>query len=338
MSDKPGSEGLIGDIAIAQIMSRGIICVEPSACLLDVVRVMRERRHSCTVVSSNDIPLGIVTERDVVRYLAETGESARPGSLTVGEVMSGPPVTVRETDSLYNAMVVIRAHHIRHLPVVMDDGRLVGLVTQSDITKAYFRLFENLSALIDRSASQRTKDLEAANERLKSMAMEDGLLGIGNRRAMEVDLDHTHAAAVRYKRPYTVVLFDLDCFKLYNDHYGHLAGDAALKDVATTLNRSIRRSDRLYRYGGEELLLLCPETPVEGSLTLADRLLEKVRALALPHCRNNFQIITLSGGIADVAERDRWADVVDDADHALYKAKKLGRNRVVVAEKTAETG
>jgi diguanylate cyclase (GGDEF)-like protein len=162
--------------------------------------------------------------------------------------------------------------------------------------------------------------------------MEDGLLGIGNRRAMEVDLEHTHAVALRYKHPYTVVLFDIDHFKLYNDHYGHLEGDACLKQVSQTLEEAIRKSDRLYRYGGEEFLLILPNTKHSGALILAKRLVENLYNEAIPHCKSPHNVVTISAGIASYSASNgnniSWKNVVEQADKSLYQAKSCGRNQV----------
>lgn len=326
-----GGDSIVNDLQIGQLMTAVVSCVPPDADLASVSRMMRDRRFSCLVVEEAMRPLGIITERDLVRYMADAFDDRELRSVIAAQVMSTPPVTVKESDTLYDAMVITRAHGIRHLLVVTDAGEFAGLVTQSDITKAYFKLFEDLRGAIERSMNERTQELLAANERLKALSLEDPLLNVGNRRAMEVDLGHTHAAALRYKRPYSVTLFDIDCFKLYNDHYGHLAGDNALKLVAETLNRSIRATDRLYRYGGEEFLVLCPETPLEGALTLANRLIESVRKKGLDHCKSPHSVVTLSGGAANVGDHSSWTEVVGLADKALYEAKNKGRNQVTFA-------
>ena len=163
--------------------------------------------------------------------------------------------------------------------------------------------------------------------------MVDALTGLGNRRAMEVDLEHTHVQAVRYNRSYAVALFDIDFFKLYNDHYGHKAGDDALRTVSGQLLSCIRKCDRLYRYGGEEILMLLPETSLYGALILVDRILAGFADLNIPHEKSSFGFVTLSCGVASQVEEngyDKWEGLVDLADRGLYASKRGGRNRSTI--------
>ena len=152
---------------------------------------------------------------------------------------------------------------------------------------------------------------------------------------MEVDLTHTHASAIRYNQTYSVLLLDVDFFKRYNDHYGHQMGDEALIKVADIIKKQIRSSDRLYRYGGEELLLLLPHTSAEQSATVADKLVKSIQDSAIPHKKGPLGCLTISGGCSSVKKRQeenysKWEQVVEEADRALYQAKTDGRNRAVI--------
>jgi diguanylate cyclase (GGDEF)-like protein len=300
---------------------------------MEAIQAMLDNRYSCLVVVDEQRPVGIITERDIVRLMAEF-LSCRPfDSVTVVEVMSKPVMTVTETTTLFDALVVSNSQKIRHLPVVDEQGRMSGLVTQSHLAQAHFRIYERQREIIERSVSERTWDLQQANEQLRSLSMVDALTGIGNRRAMQVDLEHTHPQAVRYKRTYSVVLFDVDYFKLYNDFYGHKAGDTALRRIAEHLQASIRKSDRLYRYGGEEILLLMPETGLAGAIILAERTLATFSDLNIAHEQSSYGHVTLSCGVAsqtEVGGYPSWEGVVDLADRGLYVAKRSGRNRAAV--------
>ena len=282
------------------------------------------------VVVDKDLPVGIITERDIVRLMTKFLSDRPLVSIKVAQVMSAPVMSVSETTTLFDALVISNSQKIRHLPVVNEQGNMTGLVTQSDLALAHFRIFERQREIIERSVMERTRELQQANEKLLSLSMVDALTGIGNRRAMEVDLDHTHPQAIRYKRTYSVVLFDVDHFKLYNDFYGHKAGDTALRLIAEHLLACIRKSDRLYRYGGEEILLLMPETNRQGAMILAERTLASFAALNIPHEQSPFGHITLSCGIACQSEYGglpTWAGLVDLADQGMYVSKKSGRNR-----------
>jgi PleD family two-component response regulator len=157
--------------------------------------------------------------------------------------------TLTEKDTLFDALVVCRAERFRHLLVVKDDDELVGLITLTDLANAHFQVTEMHAEMIEKHLAEKTRNLEVLNEELQALSMEDHLMQIGNRRAMEVDLDHTHAASLRYRQIYSVLLNDIDYFKKFNDHYGHQGGDDALRDVARLIKSNIRASDRLYRYG-----------------------------------------------------------------------------------------
>ena len=323
------------DIYVKSLMTTTVATTPPEAELVAVIQAMLDHHYSCMVVLEEEVPVGIVTERDFIRLLAERDDSA-VRNRKVTDVMTRPVITVTEETSLFDALVTITSHNIRHLPVVSSAGNLVGLVSLANLAKSQFHVFERQREIIEYSITVRTRQLIEANEKLKVLSMVDGLLDIGNRRAMEVDLECSHAQSVRYHRDYSVALFDIDFFKRYNDFYGHLAGDIALRKVAKHLQGSIRKADRLYRYGGEEILLLLPETSLAGAEILVGRILERLESLAVPHQMSPHNVLTMSCGIAcqtsDGSKGKNWREVVALADKGLYQAKQEGRNRYVALE------
>ena len=319
------------EIRIKNLMTANVKHVGPSTPLSRVIQSMKGQRHSCIVVTKNRTPVGIVTERDIVHRFASLVRQGPAHDPAVSSIMSSPPVTIHENASLFEALVVTKSRQIRHLPVTNGDGFLVGIVTYTDLVTAHFHVVETQTEILEQAVAHRTQKLLEANRKLRSLSMEDPLLGIGNRRAMEVDLCHTHAAAVRYQRPYAVALLDVDHFKLYNDYYGHAAGDKALQQISHCLKETIRRSDRLYRYGGEELLVLFPETSRAQAHTAAKRIIKEVVDRRMPHQHHPLKVITLSGGVGfsdDALDDERWSLVIQRADEALYRAKCQGRNRI----------
>jgi two-component system chemotaxis response regulator CheY len=177
--------------------------------------------------------------------------------------------------------------------------------------------------------------LQQANLEATRRSLTDALTGLGNRRRMEEDLASAHARAVRGGREFGVTLFDIDYFKLYNDHYGHLAGDEVLRAIARSFNRAVRAGERVYRYGGEEFLLLMPECSVDGATVASERIRRTVIDSALPHCARPTEpsVVTLSGGIACWTPScpSSVRDLLQQADEALFQAKSNGRNRVHAA-------
>jgi two-component system cell cycle response regulator len=182
-------------------------------------------------------------------------------------------------------------------------------------------------------------ELERVNLDLLEQTRTDELTGLGNRRRMEEDLARVHARAVRVERSYGVALFDIDHFKLYNDHYGHVAGDEALRQIAHRIELVVRTSDCCYRFGGEEFLLLVQDCDFVNSLFAAgERVRQAVVDARIPHESrpSDPPVATVSGGVAawTPGSKTTARDVIAWADEALYRAKESGRNRIQVARAT----
>jgi diguanylate cyclase (GGDEF)-like protein len=176
--------------------------------------------------------------------------------------------------------------------------------------------------------------LAAANEKLLKLSCTDGLTGIANRRAFDERLVSDWAFAVREARDIAVVVVDVDYFKRYNDHYGHLAGDDCLRVIAAAVARAVSRaSDFPARYGGEEFVVLLPGNGNQGATEVAERLQRAVYDAMLPHDVSPLGRVTISAGVASMAPglSDLPAKLMTLADKALYQAKRSGRNRVCVA-------
>lgn len=173
--------------------------------------------------------------------------------------------------------------------------------------------------------------LESLNVELAQQARTDPLTQLGNRLRMIEDLHTVHARANRNAQPYSVAICDLDYFKAYNDAYGHLQGDVALQAVASGLRDAIRSDDHIYRYGGEEFVVILPDQPLELAHIAVERIRVAIEKLAFAHgSRPGPPIVTISAGIAEwhPARGESFDTVLTNADHALYEAKRLGRNRI----------
>ncbi len=189
----------------------------------------------------------------------------------------------------------------------------------------------------------REDDLLVLNERLAEMNRElerltvtDSLTGLANRRFFNEFLNREWLREQRHQQPISVLMIDIDHFKKFNDHYGHLEGDVCLQKVAWALQSGLcRASDVLARYGGEEFVAVLPNTDEHGAAELAAAFHAHVRELALPHGESPVSpIVTISIGIASVIPNQSLSpsQVVALADEALYRAKQSGRNQSALAE------
>lgn len=177
---------------------------------------------------------------------------------------------------------------------------------------------------------EQTRQLHAANKKLQALSRTDGLTGISNRRYMNEVLDREWRRAIRNNSHIAFILIDVDKFKAFNDHYGHIAGDECLQSIAKQLAQMIHRSgDLAARYGGEEFALILTDT--ENALPVAKSCRETIQQLAIEHLHSEVaDVVTISIGVCVYSPKQRTEPnlIIDAADKALYKAKLAGRNRV----------
>ncbi len=172
--------------------------------------------------------------------------------------------------------------------------------------------------------------LLAAKQKLEELAGLDGLTGIPNRRTLDQRLDFEFQAARRSGQPISLLMIDVDLFKLLNDSMGHLVGDSYLMQVAHTLRNALSRTnDFVARYGGEEFVILLPATGDAGAVRIAGRLHADIAALNLEHPRSPSARLTVSIGCTTGEDLGNYSPntLIDAADRAMYLAKKMGRNR-----------
>jgi diguanylate cyclase (GGDEF)-like protein len=179
-------------------------------------------------------------------------------------------------------------------------------------------------------------ETQAANRLLGLMAATDGLTGIPNRRSFDSVYEQEWKRHERSQIPLSIAILDVDCFKQFNDHYGHLTGDGCLKSIALTLQATVARAgDFAARYGGEEFVVLLSNTEAAGAAAVLTEVLANIRNLAIPHQNTKVSrgIVTVSVGCATaVPSSSESAEVIlEHADQALYEAKTNGRDQLVLA-------
>lgn len=206
---------------------------------------------------------------------------------------------------------------------------LLGVISQRDVAE---QDLADARATLETRVRLRTQELAAANGRLRRIAEIDGLTAIPNRRSFDHSLEVEWRRAERFGSPLAVVLIDVDHFKLFNDTYGHPAGDDCLQVIADALSNGLKRGGELLaRYGGEEFVALLPNVDAAEAARTAERLRQRVADLAISHCTPTEESrVTVSAGVAsEVPARGRTPQcLLSDADAALYQAKRAGRDRV----------
>ena len=181
-------------------------------------------------------------------------------------------------------------------------------------------------------------ELKNKRDELQRLSMVDGLTGIANRRRFDEVLEREWRRARRERYPLSLLMLDVDHFKAYNDHYGHLAGDDALRRVARAIEVNGRRpGDFVGRYGGEEFVCILPTSDAAGALAVGEQCRGAVEALAIPHAGSSVAaVVSVSIGVATIEPSggDALATLLERADDALYQAKREGRNRVCPSHPT----
>lgn len=199
------------------------------------------------------------------------------------------------------------------------------------------RLISHISHRIRAENELRTTQtaLIELNHTLEILASEDKLTGLANRRHFDQFLDIEFKRAKRLRSPLSLILIDVDFFKRYNDHYGHLAGDECLRIISQSIKQCVRRpGDMTARYGGEEIAVVMPNTDESGARSVAEAILLGIARARLEHLSSPFGTVTASLGLATYTTYDSEQDetaLIDRADRALYSAKSQGRNRLSVA-------
>lgn len=219
------------------------------------------------------------------------------------------------------------------LAVLAGSYRLrIGQRRQLRVTESIGQLQERIHRL-----ELHTQQLEQANQDLRRLSYLDGLTGIANRRHFEEDLDLEWRRACRAGTALSLIMIDIDFFKLFNDTYGHQRGDDCLILIANTLRNGLKRpGDMAARYGGDEFMLLIPESDKQGVRELADALRARVEAMEIMHEGSRIDnVVTISVGVVTSYPMKGFSpgDLSVAADEALYQAKEAGRNQVALFQK-----
>jgi len=191
--------------------------------------------------------------------------------------------------------------------------------------------------MFDISERKKTEEqLVLLQRELEEMSFKDGLTGVANRRRFDFIMDLEWGNARRNKQPISLIMLDIDYFKQYNDHYGHLQGDSCLKQVALILGRAATRArDFLGRFGGEEFVIILPETNAKSAMKIAERCRDLLARAQIPHEESQVdQVLTVSMGVSTIipCHDDDMNTFIETVDRRLYQAKQKGRDRIAAGD------
>lgn len=286
--------------------------------------------------------LSVVTNQEFEVVVSDLKMPGMLGTELLSEIAKKRPLVTRviltgHTDIEDMLDAINRAEIYRYVTKPWDNQELLVVLDQArkhhQLVRENQRLISELTELnssLEQKVEERTSELKMANEKLSELAMTDALTKVFNRRAIFARFNEEIDRASRYNRPLVVAMVDVDYFKKFNDTEGHVLGDEALKKIAQNLASNLRKSDAVGRYGGEEFMLVLPETKIQSAKEIAERLRAGIERISFQGQREE-AFLTVSLGLAAFPDFGKTAEeLVQASDHALFVAKQRGRNQVVV--------
>jgi two-component system cell cycle response regulator len=298
--------------------------------------LIKEGGERGTVVAAHDDPSISALAIDLTRY-PEIRQAVETGSPVLVKNLKGSALFEQIRPLWETEQIDVDIQSIVAIPFTFDKTRSGVFFLRSSpdepvLDEESVRITSAIAQGAVRALNRAAmfESVLSHQEQLEILAKTDELTGCLSRRYLMERLENELERAVRYERLLGVVMFDIDDFKRLNDTHGHTTGDAALRSIGEVLRRSLRTADFVGRYGGDEFLLVLPETSAQGTHQLAERIRNGVDRREF-ELRGGTLRLTISGGVAGFPEADVVTpeDLIDRADKALYKAKAAGRNKVL---------
>lgn len=313
------------DARVASLHSYNILDTPPEQAFDLITRLTQMALDMPTVLVS-------LVDRDRQWFKAKRGfdakQTSREGSFCTHAVQQDRPFIVSDATVhplFQDSPMVTGDPHIRFyigIPLKMKDGAIIGTLCAIDyrpraLSTPEINIMSDLAGMV-------VREIE-----LRLMAVTDVLTGALTRRGFESEASREVARAQRSGRAFSLIVADIDHFKSFNDRYGHACGDTVLKVIVDGIKQELRPTDSVARMGGEEFVVILPETDLEGARSIAERIRSRINATTV-EAEGQALRVTSSFGIASYdGSAEHWSQTLENADAALYQAKALGRDRCV---------
>jgi diguanylate cyclase (GGDEF)-like protein len=300
-------------IKIETIMSKDVSTAELNTPISIIInKLYNDKLGAIVIINNKNVPIGIITERDIVGGLYKFKEQLLKKKAR--EVMTSPIVYISPDSDIEEAAILMALNRIRRLPVI-NDNKLVGIISYKDLANTLRKNYYSL---------------EEKTEILEDKANKDALTSLYNKGYIFDQLKYQISLSQSTKKPFSIIMIDIDHFKKVNDTFGHLCGDYVLKKISSIFSEQTRSVNIIGRYGGEEFLILCPGSDKYSAFNFAERLRTLIENMQFAYEGKNFKI-TISAGVAEFDNKIKKPEtLIANADTALYQAKNSGRNRTVI--------
>ena len=308
--------------------------------------------HHPKILVVDDIPVNIqllqafLATQNYKTYIARNGVEALKQAEAIEPDLILLDVMMPKMNGFETCKLLKKSEKARYTPIIMVtalneiESKIQGIEAGADdfISKPFnkLELLARVKSLLRvKSLHDQLQDkivqLERAKERLRELAVTDGLTGLKNYRHFKDVLGLEIKRAERHKSPLSLIMFDIDYFKNYNDTHGHLAGDRVLQDIAILVSKNIRKNDLAARYGGEEFALILPNTSIQNARTVAEKIRKLVEEYQFPFQESQPDgNLTISVGVSSYPSSGKsFEELVSCADKRLYLAKARGKNVVI---------
>ena len=293
---------------------------------IQAIRLMKENNSdSIIIIDDEHKALGIFTTKDFINLIHLNADLHKPISC----YMTKPVCTLSENSTISEAIDFIRDKHFKRIVVTNENNEITGILTQKELLRIIYNKWIDFIKEEGNRISKINEELLSKANKLEEKASFDFLTKLYNRRKFNSFLEYEISKANRYKEQHlSLLLVDIDYFKNVNDTFGHLVGDNILQEISKILTICSRDTDIVARWGGEEFILMLPQTTIEQAILVA----EKLRATVEKHKFDDVKHITCSIGVAQFHRNEDKDTLFKRVDSALYKAKKTGRNKVEIEQ------